>query len=285
MTFALSRSLAASLLVGVLTGASGCKLDSLVFNPTQVSEYHFSSAVVPDSLRNQISFPSGGETLYGVLLRQPGPASRLTVLLSHGKGGDISRPTEWLRAEAIWQAGFDVIAYDYRGYGKSTGSSTGEPSLLADARAALAFTLSLPGVSPPSLVLYGHSLGAVPTTDLAVTVGRTLGGPRGVVLESAFASGEAMAQTATILDVPREWLIHGTFDNVGKLHDIYAPMLILAGSEDVQVPRAQTEELYARANNPKRLEIVPGAVHDNIPSTLGASAFAGLLHTLTLPPS
>lgn len=274
------RFLAASVLSGSLALANGCKLDSLVFDPTSTSEYHFSSAVVPDSLRTEINFPSGDETLYGVLLRQPGPAPRLTVLLSHGKGGDISRPTEWTRAEMLWQAGFDVIAYDYRGYGKSTGSSTGEPSLLADGQAALAWALPRVGAIHSSLVLYGHSLGAVPTTDMAATLGIV----RGVVLESAFASGEAMAHTATLLDVPREWLIDGRFDNVGKLPAIQAPILILAGSEDIQVPRAQTDELYARANNPKRLEFVSGAVHDDIPSRLGSSAYTALLRALTTLP-
>ena len=281
MRSTISRRLAASLVVGALAGASGCKLDSLVFDPTRVSEYQFSTTVVPESLRSEVSFRSGTETLYGVRVRQRGSAPRSTVLLSHGKGGDLSRRLEWQRAEAIWQAGFDVIAYDYRGFGKSTGSSTGEPSLLADARAALAFTLSLPGVSSKNLVLYGHSLGGVPTTELAMTLSRTGAGLQGVVLESAFASGEAMAQTATILDVPREWLLHGKFDNIGKLHDIVAPILILVGSEDIQIPRAQTEALFARANNPKRLEVVPGAVHDDVPPTLGRSSFSALLQWVT----
>jgi len=283
MTSTLTRSLTAFLSIIALVGTSGCKLDFLVFDPTRQSEYRFPTEVVPESLRTLITFPSGGETIHGVHLRRPGVGPRLTVLLSHGKGGDISRPMEWKRAEAIWQAGYDVVAYDYRGYGKSTGSTTGEPSLLADARAALAYTIALPGVSARTLVLYGHSLGGVPTTALASTFGRTSDALRGVVLESSFASGAAMARTATILDIPGKWLIDGRYDNVGRLADIHAPILILAGSEDIQVPRAQTDELYARANAPKRLQIVTGAVHDDIPSKLGSTAFASLLRTLTAP--
>jgi alpha-beta hydrolase superfamily lysophospholipase len=243
------RFLATALVVAAVAAATGCKLDSIVFDPLKESEYRFSPTVVPDSLRTEINFPSARETLYGVRLRRPGNAPRLTVLLSHGKGGNITRDLEWKRAEAIWQAGYDVIAYDYRGYGKSTGSSTGEATLLTDARAALAYTLALPGTSAQSLVLYGHSLGGVPTTELAASVSRASGGVRGVVLESAFASGEAMAHSATLLDVPGEWLIDGKFDNVGKLRDIDAPILILAGSDDIQIPRA-TEQLRARAKDP-----------------------------------
>lgn len=269
--------LRAALLLSAILPLHGCKLDSLVFNPTAVSEYRFPSAAVPDSLRDVVSFPSGGEVLYAVRLRQPGSAARLTVLLSHGKGGDISRAREWARAVAIWQAGFDVYAYDYRGYGKSTGKSTGETTLLQDGRAALAYVLAQPRVTAQSLVLYGHSLGGVPTTALAVG----LSGLRGLVLESVFASGEAMAQSATILDVPGDWLMAGTFDNVGKLPAIHAPILILAGSNDVQVPRGQTEQLFAHANEPKRMEIVAGAVHDNIPATLGIAAYAERLRALT----
>ena len=286
MTTTRARPLAASmafLAVASLAALAGCKLDALIFDPVTVDEYHFASTVIPDSLRSVVSFPSGRETLYAVRVRRPGSGARLTVLLSHGKGGDISRAAEWKRVEALWQAGFDVVAYDYRGYGKSTGESDGEPNLLADARAALTYVLTLPGVTTSTLVLYGHSLGGVPTTELAATIGRASGPLRAVVLESSFASGEAMAQSATILDIPGQWLIDGKFDNVGKLPDIHAPILILAGSDDIQIPRAQTDALYAHANDPKQLRIVAGAVHDDIPARLGVAAYTALLQALTAP--
>lgn len=286
MTTTRARPLAASMaLVAMvaLAGLAGCKLDTLIFSPNTVAEYQFPSTVIADSLRSVVSFRSGGETLYAVRVRRPGSAARLTVLVSHGKGGDISRDSEWKRVEALWQAGFDVVAYDYRGYGKSTGESDGEASLFTDARAALTYVLTLPGVTTQTLVLYGHSLGGVPTTELAATLGRSSATLRAVVLESSFASGEAMAQSATILDIPGQWLLDGKFDNVGKLPDVHAPILILAGSEDVQIPRAQTDALYARANDPKQLRIVAGAVHDDCPATLGTAAYTALLQALTAP--
>ena len=115
-------------------GPVACKLDTVLFSGDAVSAYKIPATIIPDSLRREVTFKSGNETLYGYWLRQPGAAPRLSVIFSHGKGENLARADiEWAHAEYLWQAGFDVLTYDYRGFGRSTGTSDDEVTLATDA--------------------------------------------------------------------------------------------------------------------------------------------------------
>ena len=119
----------AGLAVFATTLIASCKLDMIVFSGDVVSEYKLPVTVVPDSLRREVTFTSGGETIYGYMLRQPGSVPRVTMLYSHGKGGNLSQDVEWTHAEFLWQAGFNVLTYDYRGFGRSTGTQNQQRSI------------------------------------------------------------------------------------------------------------------------------------------------------------
>ena len=78
-------------------------------------------------------------------------------------------------------------SYDYSGYGASTGKPS-EKNLYADIEAAWGALRSRYGVSPENIILYGQSIGTVPTVDLAARyeVGA-------VILHSALMSGMRVA--------------------------------------------------------------------------------------------
>ncbi len=261
----------------ILAAGTGCKLDTLVFGGEAVSEYHLPSTVIPDSLRQEVTFPSGNETLHGFWIRQPGDAPRLTVVFSHGKGENLSDETEWSHADYLWQSGFDVLMYDYRGFGRSTGTTEDETTLIADASAALAFALAQPGVTLGQVVSYGHSLGS----DPAIAIAAADPGIRDLVVESGFSTGQAMAQSADPLGIPVTWLMREPMLNTARIATVRAPVLILHGSDDVQIPTAQGRALFAAAHQPKQLVIVPGAGHTTVPATLGLEAFRALLRQFT----
>ena len=79
------------------------------------------------------------------------------------------------------------FSYDYSGYGASTGKPS-EKNLYADIEAAWGALRSRYGVSPENIILYGQSIGTVPTVDLAARyeVGA-------VILHSALMSGMRVA--------------------------------------------------------------------------------------------
>jgi hypothetical protein len=255
----------------LVVALTACKLDSFLFDATKVSSYSLSKTVIPDSLQRIVTFASGKETLSGVLARQPGPAPRRTVLYAHGNNDNI--PYFWERVEYLWRAGFDVFIYDYRGYGMSSGRSTGEDTFYADARAALGYVLALPGVTPASLVLYGYSLGGAAAIELAAHNVA----PRALIVEAAFLSGEALVQTGTILDVPGGYVLSGAFDNVGKLPGIHTPLMVLQGTNDPRVATSAAQALYANAGGPRSLVIVNGANHSTVPTTMGVTTYIALV--------
>jgi len=251
----------------VVAGATGCKLDGLVFSADKVDAYNYTSTIIPDSLRREVQFPSGGETLHGMWIRQPGSGPRLTLVYSHGKGTNLADDTPREHAEALWQAGFEILVYDYRGFGRSTGTSKDETTLDADARAALAYALAQPGVTLDKVVSFGHSLGSAPAIALAAATP----GLRALIVESGFSNGQAMAESADPLGIPVSWLLREPMLNTQRIATVHAAVLIIHGGDDVLIPTEQGVALYAAANDPKELRLVGGATHTNIPAVMGAS--------------
>lgn len=266
---------ALALATSALMGA--CKLDTIVFSGDKLDSYTLPVTVIPDSLRKEVTFPSGGETLHGFWLRQPGSAPRLTVVFSHGKGENLAGSTEWSHAEFLWQSGFDVLTYDYRGFGRSTGTSEDELTIAADVRGALAYVLTQPSVPIGRVVSYGHSLGSSP----AITLASTTPGIRTLIIESGFSNGQAMAETTNPLGFPVTWLVRQPMANTEHIALVTAPVLILHGDGDIKIPVSQGRDLFAAAHDPRQLRIVAGAGHDNVQKVLGLTAFSALVRGFT----
>ena len=59
----------------------------------------------------------------------------------------------------------NIFSYDYSGYGASNGAPS-EKNLYADIDAAWNYLRTKYGISPENIILYGQSIGTVPTVDL-----------------------------------------------------------------------------------------------------------------------
>jgi fermentation-respiration switch protein FrsA (DUF1100 family) len=64
------------------------------------------------------------------------------------------------------------------------------------------------------------------------------------------------------------WFVWG-FDSASKIGRVKAPVLFLHGDRDTIVPHRLGEELFRRANEPKRFVTVPGADHNDLAETAG----------------
>lgn len=174
---------------------------------------------------------------------------RGVVLFSHGNAGDLSGRLESIML--LRSFGFSVLAYDYGGYGYSTGAPS-EARCYADIRSMWAYLVEERGIPPEEIVLFGRSLGAAPTADLAAEVT-----PGGVVLESAFLSTADMAKR-NFLFRPIAWLIRHRFENKNKVAAISAPLLVVHSPEDEVIPYSHGEELFRRATEPKTFLAIRG---------------------------
>jgi hypothetical protein len=155
----------------------------------------------------------------------------------------------------------------------SQGASN-EASLHADGRAAWQLLQDSLHVASDSLVFYGYSLGNVVSIYLAADVDT----PRALIAEAAFANGEALLQSATLLDLPGGYFLEESFDNVEPIRRIHTPLLLLHGTDDYYVPYADNGRLlFENAPDPKQLALIPGSVHDNIPAVMGFEAYRDLI--------
>jgi fermentation-respiration switch protein FrsA (DUF1100 family) len=65
--------------------------------------------------------------------------------------------------------------------------------------------------------------------------------------------------------VPPAFVASARFDNVGKIGNVAAPLLLVHGNADTYIQPKYAHELYDHAADPKRLELFDGADHDTVP--------------------
>jgi uncharacterized protein len=191
----------------------------------------------------------------------PHEAARADVVYFHGNGGNLSI---WLPILAGVQAsGLNVLAFDYRGYGRSTGSPT-EKGLYRDADAVLAELARLrqresaAGTTVRRPIIYwGRSLGG-PVAAYATTVTR----PDGLILESTFPEKRAVLGRQLVLRT-LDLLASFRFETADMLRGFDRPTLVMHGDSDSVVPYAAGRALFERLSEPKRFVTLQGADHND----------------------
>jgi fermentation-respiration switch protein FrsA (DUF1100 family) len=195
-----------------------------------------------------------GTHLNGWFFKGQSTPAPTTIIFFHGNGGNITN-VGWM-GQRFAKHGFNVLLFDYRGYGASEGVAANEADLYADGDAAVAFVKSR-GFRPEQIVLYGQSLGTAVASDVA-----SRGNFGAVVLESGFSSASSLASSA-LPWLPRwlHFLGRNRFESARKVANVRSPILIAHGDPDRTIPTTEGRLLFAAANEPKRLLLVPGAGH------------------------
>lgn len=190
-------------------------------------------------------------------------AARGTVLHLHGNAGNITGHFEhvaWLPA-----AGWNVLCFDYRGYGRSQGRTTREGTI-RDAHAALDYLLARPDVDPRGIVALGQSLGGA----IGIVLAAERQEIRALATDGAFDSYRRIAschirQNPLLLCVA--WWVpsvlmgksHDPVDCIGRIAP--RPVLIIHGTEDAIVPVDMARRLFDAAGEPRHIWLVDGADH------------------------
>ena len=180
------------------------------------------------------------------------PAAQFTFLAFHGNAGNMADRADVYRF--LWQLPANVLALEYRGYGRSEGSPS-EEGLYVDAEAAYDYLLRDAGVPPGRIISFGQSLGTAVAVNLAA--GRTVAG---VVLEAP--SARAVARRVYPFLPGLGWIARSKFDTARKLARIRAPILIVHCTEDPVIPYALGEEVFRQAEKPKHFLSVAGGCHE-----------------------
>lgn len=236
---------------------------------------------LPDGETNDAVFVPGGS---GPLASTDGTAP-FTIVFSHGNFGGIEHYLN--RVALLSKTGANVIAVEYRSFGKS--SDTSEPSeavFMGDADTALAFVpeiLAAEGLDPAQpLALYGYSAGALSAVQMAVQ-----GTPCTLMLEAPWPSVEAFTADSTFTGVPGSFVTSGRWDNISKIATYRGPLLQLHGTQDFTVQIELGRQVFAAADGADKTMLeVEDATHGNwlrdgedpdVPHTIGEAAYVDLL--------
>jgi fermentation-respiration switch protein FrsA (DUF1100 family) len=195
-------------------------------------------------------------------LHLPNPRAAITVLYAHGNAEDLGQLAPWL--EELRRAGFAVLAFDYRGYGLSTGGPPSAAGVTDDMAAVYHHAVSTLKIPPSRLVLYGRSVGSGPATDLAARVPAG-----GLVLESAFVSAFRVLTRVSVLPFDR-------FHNLRHIRRVRGPVLVIHGTDDEVIPVSHGRRLYEAAGQPKQALWIEGAHHTDVALVGGARYWLAL---------
>ncbi|XP_054169179.1 alpha/beta hydrolase domain-containing protein 17C-like [Oppia nitens] len=175
-----------------------------------------------------------GNRISCIFLRSPTTTNK-TILYSHSNACDLGFICchVWLISR---QLNCNIMAYDYSGYGLSDGKPS-ENNLYADIDSALSALIYLYKISPKNIVLYGTSVGTVPTIDLSTRLVFY-----GVILESSIMSG---LRTLCPKWIKQFWTID-PFPNLLKANKIKCKVLVIHGTNDELTDIKDAVILYKR---------------------------------------
>ena len=181
--------------------------------------------------------------------------ARGTVLYCHGNSGNITNRIGVFRF--LHRIKLNVLAFDYRGYGRSEGTPT-ESGVFLDAQAAYDELVGSIGEREERILIFGHSLGGAVAIDCALHRPAA-----GLVAQSTFTHLRDMARVR-FPRMPLHLVTSNHFRSLDKVPRLNLPKLFIHGTADETIPHALGELLYERAADPKEWYSVPHAGHNDV---------------------
>lgn len=210
---------------------------------------------------------ANGERVHAWYLPAASVDQAPTVLFLHGARRNLNGSVP--RIERLRAVGFNVLAIDYRGFGKSSARVPSEGSAIEDTR--LAFEeLKRREPDASRRFVYGYSLGGA----LAIELAARENGIAGVIIEASFTSIAGLVSESKWGWVPgTSLLVTQDFDSLARIAQVEEPLLFLHGVNDGVVPHQMSDRLAAAAirvpDGLKRVVKVEGAGHRGVQSVGG----------------
>ena len=182
--------------------------------------------------------------------------SDTTLIFAHGNGETLGfMGEELVDIRERWNV--NVVAFDFRGYGK-TGGLAGEKAILADSIAVAKWVELNPRFAGQNRISMGRSLGGAAAIEIA-----TQTSVDGLILDRTFSS---------IVDVaadrypffPIRLVMRNQFRSIEKLPTYTGPLLQMHGEVDELIPYRFGKKLFdASTSERKNLLTIPGLHHND----------------------
>ena len=225
--------------------------ENIIFQGTRIEEnhnFHFNFEYEDVWLK-----PNDDVLLHGILLKKESPKG--IVIYFHGNRGNIER---WgkIGNEIRKSYNYDVLVFDYRGYGKSRGHRS-EQELYDDAEFIYDFVRT--NYKYESVVIQGRSLGTAIATHLA-----SKREADHLILETPMTLIREVIPILNWLLIDKSWLNY-EFNSISRIDRISCPITIIHGTNDHVVPYALGHELYVKiGHSRKKIITIDQGKHNNL---------------------
>ncbi|APJ02431.1 alpha/beta hydrolase [Silvanigrella aquatica] len=191
--------------------------------------------------------------LNGWLIHAKNKKPIATIIHFHGNAENIT--THFMYLAWLTNKGFDIIEFDYRGYGSSTGTPS-RNGLFLDAKTALQWARR--NSKTKDIFIIAQSLGGA--VALPAYADNPIEGVQAIIIDSSFASYRKITRqklSSIWLTWPLQWplsfLVSDELSPVDTIQSIHVPLLFIHSPNDPVVPFESGKELYDTAPNPKEL--------------------------------
>lgn len=223
--------------------------ERMIFHPTKLAKtYAFD--LEGDFEEKYISTPDG-TLLHGLLFKAD--TTNGLIFYLHGNGGSAD---SWASvAKTYTDLNYDVFIIDYRGYGKSEGSISGEAQLSEDIQTA--YDELKKKYAENSIVVLGYSIGTGPASKLASTNHPSL-----LILQAPYYSLTDMMHN--LFPVIPTFILKYKFETNQHLKNCIMPVVIFHGDQDEVIPYTSAVRLKEENTNTVTLITLSGQTHNGI---------------------
>jgi hypothetical protein len=236
----------------------------LMYRPTVADDLR-ADAVALDlrSVRDVRIQTPDGDVLRGWLLKAAERNGEQTApLVVYFPGNSLNRYERVDDLREIAAGGYDVLIFDYRGFGDSSGSPT-EQKLTSDAQLIWSYAREELGYEERRIVVFGESLGGAVALSLWSAKVANPPQPAAVILNATFVSMPRTVAWHYPL-FPFQYLLLDRWPSDVRIPRVSVPMIVFHGTADEMIPVAHGQELAQLSRNARFIEI-PEAPHNSIP--------------------
>ena len=176
-----------------------------------------------------------GNTLNGWLLRHAKhDLDHESPLVVYFPGNSLNRSERFDDLREVASREFDVLIFDYRGYGDSSGSPS-ERALTSDARLVWEYASEELKYAENRIVVFGESLGGAVALSLWSGDIATHPRPAALILTSTFVSMPRLVAWHYPM-FPFRFLVLDRWPSIDRVTAVRAPIIVFHGTVDDMVP-------------------------------------------------
>ena len=175
-----------------------------------------------------------------------------TIMMNHGNGESLASINDY--AYAFHNLGYNLMAWDYAGYGQSTDCWFSQNDLLTDAESAYQWLAVQE--KPETIFIFGYSVGTGVGLSIAAHHQQNP-----VFLVAGYDSLNNVAKDNIFPLVPIRLLARYPIDTAPFINHISQPIYLIHGTADKLIRPARAQALVDASQGKVHLEWVQGAGH------------------------